>query len=143
MEAALDGFVINSRCLAFSIELSYLFSKKALKGSGFSMSETWYKILELLEHGHIHISEHGYDELAADGISVREIMAGYLNAKVLEDYPSYPKGPCVLTMQKDKRGHPIHVVWGIPHGSIYPAVLVTAYRPDPDQWEAGSIRRKK
>lgn len=107
------------------------------------MSETWYKILELLKRGNIHISEHGYDELAADGISVREIIAGYLNAKVLEDYPSFPKGPCVLTIQRDKKGDPIHVVWGIPRESMSPAVLVTAYRPDPERWEADFKRKRK
>ena len=86
------------------------------------MSETWHKILELLRRGEIRISEHGYDEIAADGITVREIVAGVLNAVVLEEYLSYPKGPCVLTIQKGREGHPIHVVWGIPYGSSSPAV---------------------
>ena len=42
------------------------------------MSETWRKILEWLQQGEVRISEHGYDELAADGITVREIVAGAL-----------------------------------------------------------------
>ena len=42
------------------------------------MSETWHNILALLQHGEIRVSEHGYDELAADGITVREIVAGAL-----------------------------------------------------------------
>jgi hypothetical protein len=107
------------------------------------MSETWHKILELLRHGEIRVSEHGYDELSADGITVREIVAGALNAVILEDYPTYPKGPCVLTIQKDKEGQPIHVVWGIARDSISPAVLITAYRPDPERWGDDSRRRKK
>ncbi|RPJ19799.1 MAG: DUF4258 domain-containing protein [Desulfobacteraceae bacterium] len=106
------------------------------------MSGTWDQILELLRKGEIRVSEHGYEELAADGIAVREIVAGALNAEVLEDYPSYPKGPCVLTIQKDRRGSPIHVVWGIPRGFSTPAVLVTAYRPDPERWEWDFRRRR-
>ncbi|MBN2493254.1 MAG: DUF4258 domain-containing protein [Deltaproteobacteria bacterium] len=107
------------------------------------MSTTWSKILELLQQGEIRISDHGYDELAIDGITAREIVAGALNAVVLEDYSSYPKGPCVLTLQEDREGRPVHAVWGIAHGSTSPAVLVTAYRPDPERWEDGFRRRRE
>ncbi|MDY6950989.1 MAG: DUF4258 domain-containing protein [Thermodesulfobacteriota bacterium] len=107
------------------------------------MTNTWDKITRLIEKGDIRISEHGYDELAADGITVREIVAGSFSATVLEDYPEYPKGPCVLTIQTDREGRSIHVVWGIPLGSMSPAVLVTAYRPDPGRWVDGFRRRKK
>ncbi|MBC8460807.1 MAG: DUF4258 domain-containing protein [Deltaproteobacteria bacterium] len=107
------------------------------------MSETWDRILELLQRGEIRISEHGYDELAADGITVREIVVGVFDVVVLEDYPDYAKGPCVLTLQKDREGRPIHGVWGIPRSSTALAVLVTAYRPDPERWADDFRRRKK
>ena len=38
--------------------------------------------------------------------------------------------------------NPIHAVWGIPKGHATPAVLVTAYRPDPSRWEDGFTRRR-
>jgi hypothetical protein len=107
------------------------------------MSDIWDEIVELIENREIKISEHGYDELAAEGIAVREIVAGSPGGIVLEEYPDYSKGPCVLTMLKDRDGHPIHAVWGIPRGSTSPAVLVTAYRPDPERWTDGFRRRKK
>ena len=107
------------------------------------MSKTWDKILGLIEKGDIKISEHGYDELAADGMTVREIVAGSPDGIVLEEYPEYPKGPCILAMLKDQEGNPIHAVWGLPRGSTSPAVLVTAYRPDPERWVDGFQRRKK
>jgi hypothetical protein len=39
--------------------------------------------------GEVVISEHGYDELAADGILIRDILAGVREGKVVEDYPQY------------------------------------------------------
>jgi len=49
-------------------------------------------VLDLVERREIKISSHGYDELAEDGILVKDIMAGVKDAKVIEDYPNYPKG---------------------------------------------------
>jgi len=107
------------------------------------MSDTWDKIKGLIANGDIRISEHGYDELSADDLTVREIVEGSHVGTVIEEYPDYLKGPCILTLQKDKEGNPVHVVWGIPQGSISPAVLVTAYRPDPERWVDGFRRRQK
>ena len=132
------------------------------------MIETWDKIKLLIAEGNIKISEHGYDELAADDLNVREIVAGTPNGSIIpnwkaspnsrdytimvetiklesiiEEYPEYPKGPCVLILLRDKKGYPVHAVWGVPFGTGSPAVLVTAYRPDPERWEDDFIRRKK
>ena len=107
------------------------------------MSEIFRQVVGLVRLGDVRISEHGYDELAADGIFARDALATVVEGIVVEDYPGYAKGPCVLVLQKDRRGEPMHVVWGVPKGASSPAVLITAYRPDPDRWEPGFVRRRK
>jgi hypothetical protein len=106
------------------------------------MSQTLQSILDLVARQEAVIADHGYDELAADGILVQEIITGVSEATVIEEYPTYYKGPCVLVLQRDQQGQPIHVVWGIPHNASSPAVVVTAYRPDPGRWTEDSLRRK-
>ena len=96
----------------------------------------------LVASGDVRISEHGYEELANDGLTAREIVSGIDKAILVEDYPDYPKGASVLVLQTDTNGQPVHVVWGIPKGHARPAVLVTAYRPDPARWNSEFKRRK-
>ena len=107
------------------------------------MSETLERIRSLIENKDLQISAHGYDELAADDILAREVLAGVKNAILIEDYPDFHKGASVLVLQEDEKGRPVHVVWGIPKGAKKTAVLITAYRPDATKWTADFKRRIK
>lgn len=107
------------------------------------MSELLEKIRGLVESGTVRISEHGYDELSEDGISVREAVDGIRESAVVEEYAATGRGGAVLVLEYDRDGQPMHVVWGIPTGHESPAVLVTAYRPDPDKWDEGFTKRHK
>ena len=66
------------------------------------MSNTLKRIIALVGQGEVRISEHGYDEIAADKILVRDLIAGLPDGEPLEDYATFPKGPCVLVLQRDR-----------------------------------------
>jgi hypothetical protein len=106
------------------------------------MSQTLEQVIALASRGEVKISDHGYDELAEDAIFVRDIVSTLPDAELLEDYPDFPKGSCLLILQRDRDGKPVHAVWGIPKGETSPAVLITAYRPDPARWTNDFRSRK-
>ena len=106
------------------------------------MSKTLEEVRGLVARGEVRVSLHGYEELAADRVEVRDVIDGLETAIVVEDYPTYPKGPCVLVLERDSAHQPIHVVWGIAAGQSSPAVVVTAYRPDPAKWDETWQRRR-
>lgn len=105
------------------------------------MSETLRRVQTLVLSGDHLVSDHGFDELAKDGILPTEALAGIATAIAVENYPDRKRGPSVLALQRDGNGRPIHVLWGIPAGQRRPAVLITAYRPDPDLWDSNFKKR--
>jgi len=106
------------------------------------LKEFLKQIKKLIETGDIRISEHGYDELSDDDILVSDVLNGIVDTVTVEYYPEFPKGKCILLLQKDGSGQPVHVLWGIPAKHDKPAVLVTAYRPDPEFWNKNFTKRK-
>ena len=106
------------------------------------MSLILEQIQRLVERGDVRISEHGYEELAEGGLFATDVVRGLADATMIEEYPDYPKGRCVLVLQHGPTGEPVHAVWGIPAGAERPAVLVTAYRPDSARWTDDFMRRK-
>lgn len=106
------------------------------------MSATLDAVRLLVARGEVRISAHGYEELAADNLFANEIVMGIGDGMLVEDYPDYPKGRCVLVLQHAQDGKPVHVVWGIPRGRSEPAVLVTAYRPEANRWTEDFLRRR-
>lgn len=107
------------------------------------MNKTFELIKALIADNDVLVSVHGYEELVEDNLYVSDIVNNAVAGLVIEDYPEYHKGPAVLLLQNDDKGLLIHVVWGIPKDKRRPAVIVTAYRPDPKLWSKDLKRRLK
>jgi hypothetical protein len=91
----------------------------------------------------VRVSAHAYEKLRNDSIRFRDVFLGLADAQVVEDYPEYFAGPCVLVLQKDRDNRPLHVIWGIQKGQQSPAVLITVYRPTLALWSPDFLERTK
>jgi hypothetical protein len=107
------------------------------------MSDFLIRVRALVRSGEVHLSLHGFRELAADDILLNDIVSSIENAVVIEEYPTFAKGPCVLVLQHDHDGRPVHVLWGIASRQTTPATLITAYRPSIDRWSEDFLTRRK
>ena len=56
------------------------------------MSQTLGRVQQLLAEGEVRISDHGYDELAADGILAGEVIAGVQQAVALVIFNTLNRG---------------------------------------------------
>lgn len=106
------------------------------------MSATFDQIKQLVADDNLRVSQHAFRRLVAHSIVSDDLLASVASGLVIEDYPTYHIGPAVLVLQCDANGAPLHAVWGIEKGTSEPAVLVTAYRPDPFLWTADFRTRK-
>jgi uncharacterized protein DUF4258 len=106
------------------------------------VSDTFDKIKQLVIADKIRVSQHAFRRLSSHSIRSDDLVASIVSAVVLEDYPAYYSGPAVLVLHYDANGAPLHAVWGIENGADEPAVLITAYRPDPSLWSDDFRTRK-
>jgi len=107
------------------------------------MSETLELVQALVARGEVQPSMHALQEFLIRDIFFDEILAGLGQAVVVEEYPGAHKGRSVLVLQKNAGGEPLHVLWGIPKQTGTPAVVVTAYRPDPALWSIDFLKRSR
>lgn len=105
-------------------------------------SETFDKIVELVGEGNYKISTHALGELIEDELTADDVVNNIGDAELLEDYPDFPKGRSILLMHAREGDVPVHTVWGIPKGHDSPAVLITAYVPDPARWSEDFRERR-
>ncbi len=74
-------------------------------------------------------------------IEAEEIEQAICNGTIIEPYPDDPRGPSCLVLGLTSRDRPLHVICGrLEEDEI---LIVTAYEPDPEEWEADWKTRRK
>ena len=71
------------------------------------MSETFEQVRRLIERGEVRISDHGYDQLAADGLFVRDILASVGRRRQRRGVSRLPEGPLLVIAAEGSRGESI------------------------------------
>jgi len=90
-------------------------------------------IIEAIKAHRIRITDHADEEAESDQLTFDEIYFTVANGEVIEDYPDDRPYPSCLIYGNTFGGDPVHSVWAFNNENKW-AVLITAYRPDPNLW---------
>lgn len=84
-------------------------------------------------------SIHATDQAILRHISVQEIREAMQGGEIIEDYPQDKYGPSCLVLGFTRAGRCLHIQCTYPVRTIK---VITAYEPDPAEWDGFRIRRK-
>lgn len=80
------------------------------------------------------VTMHCIKRMTERRIELSEVRQAIMKGEIIEDYPDdFPYPSCLVLYQG------LHVVAGIGDGRLW---LITAYHPDPEQWEADLRTRR-
>jgi len=97
-------------------------------------------IIESIQAKGFRITDHADEEANNDGISLIEAFETITTGEIIEQYPDDKPYPSCLIYSRLESGDPIHPVWAF-NQETDSSVLITTYRPDPQRWIDGKIRR--
>ena len=106
------------------------------------MSDTFEAVKVAVRQGRVLASRHALHELEEDGLELDLILEVVVSGEAIEDYPTDPRGPSCLVCSALDLGLWVHTVWGWDAGTRT-AVLITAYRPNPEKWDEDFKKRKR
>ena len=94
---------------------------------------------KLCENGSIRWTGHILKRLMQRGIFRASVVQAFRSREIIEQYPDdYPYPSCLL-LGTTEAGEALHIVCGIGEGKVW---LITAYHPDPDEWESDLKTRR-
>ena len=104
------------------------------------------RIKKLAAQKKYRLTLHAEIERDADQITAEELEEALLSpqGEIIEDYPNDPRGPSCLMLGFTKEKLPLHIVCGIAeYDESEMLILITNYRPDPEEWIDWRIRKEK
>ncbi|MGD0949984.1 MAG: DUF4258 domain-containing protein [Candidatus Binatia bacterium] len=97
-------------------------------------------IRERVRRGDYVISFTHTEKLRERKIRAEDVEQAIRDGAIIEDYPDDPRGPSCLILGRSG-GRPLHVVCGrLEERRI---LIITAYEPDPDEWESDWRMRRR
>ncbi len=73
-------------------------------------------------------------------IGLDEIEVAILKGRIIEPYPDDPRGPSCLIFGFSEQRRPLHILCG--NLAEDELLIITAYEPDPEEWEPDLETRK-
>ena len=74
---------------------------------------------------------HAVEEMQDENVVLEEVLAAIVNGVLLENYPTFYKGPCCLVGGLGNRGRYLHVVCSTSRPKLF---IITVYEPKPPKW---------
>ena len=97
------------------------------------------QLRQKITRGQVEYSLHAVRQMVARGISPEEVAQTVLAGEVIEDYPDDKYGPSCLICGATKARRVLHVQCTHPGRPL--VKVVTAYAPDPAEWDKTFKRR--
>ena len=98
------------------------------------------ELRKLCAEGKFKWTAHILTRLQQRNIHPSDIKTCIMTGKIIEQYPADYPYPSCLVLGTDTQEDFLHVVIGYGQGFLW---LVTAYRPNPEEWEEDRITRKE
>jgi hypothetical protein len=97
-------------------------------------------IREQIRRGRYTVCFTHTEQIRLRRIGIQEIEDAILNGTINEPYPDDPRGASCLILGYSGKGKALHVVCG--NLKDDELLIITAYEPDEDEWEADLRTRK-
>jgi hypothetical protein len=88
--------------------------------------------------GLYELTRHAQEDMAAEAITVEELLQALASGHILEDYPTHHLGACCLVCRFAISGRPLHLVCTT---SLPRLRVITVYEPQLPWWVTPTQRR--